>query len=143
SNATAGIFATYPQEFMSIGGAFFSEAIGTFFLLLIILAVIDKRNSNIKMLLPMIVGLSLTTIGISLGYETGFSLNGARDFGPRLFTFLCGYGVEVFSAYNFYFWVPLVAPVVGGLVAGLVYDLLIYWDKSPLNSLFGISGNSE
>ncbi|CAG8756031.1 42952_t:CDS:1, partial [Gigaspora margarita] len=64
-------------------------------------------------------------------------LNGARDFGPRLFTFIAGYGVEVFSAYNFYFWIPLVAPVLGGLFAGIIYDLLIYWGKSPVNSLIG------
>ncbi|CAG8854038.1 19924_t:CDS:2, partial [Gigaspora margarita] len=81
SNATAGIFATYPQEFMSIGGAFFSEFIGTFFLLLIILAATDERNlPNTRTLSPLIIGLALTTIAISLGYETGFSLNGARDF---------------------------------------------------------------
>ncbi|KAF0382832.1 MIP family channel protein [Gigaspora margarita] len=138
SNATAGIFATYPQEFMSIGGAFFSEFIGTFFLLLIILAATDERNlPNTRTIFPLIIGLALTTIAISLGYETGFSLNGARDFGPRLFTFIAGYGVEVFSAYNFYFWIPLVAPVLGGLFAGIIYDLLIYWGKSPVNSLIG------
>ncbi|RIB15405.1 aquaporin-like protein [Gigaspora rosea] len=138
SNATAGIFATYPQEFMSIGGAFFSEFIGTFFLLLIILAATDERNlPNTRAHFPFIIGLTLTTIAISLGYETGFSLNGARDFGPRLFTFIAGYGVEVFSAYNFYFWIPLVAPILGGLFAGIIYDLLIYWGKSPVNSLIG------
>ncbi|CAG8438806.1 12627_t:CDS:2 [Acaulospora morrowiae] len=111
ANATAGIFATYPAPFMGTLGSFFSEALGTFFLLLVILSVTDSHR-----------------------YETGFALNGARDFGPRLFTFLVGYGVEVFTASKFYFWIPLVAPVVGGLSAGFVYDSLIYWGKSPLNS---------
>jgi len=134
-NATAGIFATYPQPFMSNVGAFFSEALGTFFLLLIILALTDERNApTSRIVTPITIGLTLTAIAISFGYETGFSLNGARDFGPRLFTFLVGYGVEVFSANGFYFWIPIVAPIVGGLVAGFVYDALIYWgDKSPLN----------
>jgi len=135
SNATAGIFATYPQPFMSNAGAFFSEALGTFFLLLVILALTDERNvPSSRIVTPLTIGLTLTAIAISFGYETGFSLNGARDFGPRLFTFIVGYGTEVFTANSYYFWIPIVAPIVGGLVAGLVYDVLIYWgDKSPLN----------
>ncbi|GES87073.1 MIP family channel protein [Rhizophagus clarus] len=134
-NATAGIFATYPQPFMSIGGAFFSEAFGTFLLILVILAITDERNvPTSRIVAPITIGLTLTAIAISFGFETGFSLNGARDFGPRLFTFFIGYGIEVFTAYKFYFWIPIVAPIVGGLVAGFVYDSLIYWgDKSPLN----------
>uniref|UniRef100_A0A1D1XW34 Aquaporin-9 n=1 Tax=Anthurium amnicola TaxID=1678845 RepID=A0A1D1XW34_9ARAE len=133
--ATAGIFATYPQPFMSIGGAFFSEALGTFFLLLVILAITDERNvPTARIVTPITIGLALTAIAISLGYETGFSLNGARDFGPRLFTFLVGYGIDVFTASSFYFWIPIVAPIVGGLVAGFVYDSLLYWgEKSFLN----------
>ena len=105
------------------------------FLLLIILALTDERNApTSRIVTPITIGLTLTAIAISFGYETGFSLNGARDFGPRLFTFLVGYGVEVFSANGFYFWIPIVAPIVGGLVAGFIYDALIYWgDKSPLN----------
>lgn len=135
AKATAGIFATYPQPFMSNAGAFLSEALGTFFLLLVILAVTDERNvPTARIVTPITIGLTLTAIAISFGYETGFSLNGARDFGPRLFTFIVGYGTEVFTANGFYFWIPIIAPIVGGLVAGLVYDLLIYWgDKSPLN----------
>jgi MIP family channel proteins len=133
-NATAGIFATYPAHFMGTFGSFFSEALGTFFLLLVILAVTDERNSTSnKPVAPLIIGLALATIALSFGYETGFSLNGARDFGPRLFTFFVGYGVKVFSTSHFYFWIPLVAPIVGGLIAGFVYDSLIYWGKSPLN----------
>ncbi|CAG8667588.1 4848_t:CDS:2 [Ambispora gerdemannii] len=133
-NATAGIFATYPADFLTIPGAFFSEALGTFFLLLVILTVTDERNaSTFKSAAPIIIGLTIITIGLSSGWETGFSLNPARDFGPRLFTFFAGYGFEVFSAGKLYFWVPLAAPVVGGLIAGLVYDSLIYTGKSPLN----------
>ncbi|RIA98684.1 aquaporin-like protein [Glomus cerebriforme] len=134
-NATAGIFATYPQPFMSNTGAFFSELLGTFLLLLIILALTDERNvPSARIVTPLTIGLTLSAIAISFGYETGFSLNGARDFGPRLFTFFVGYGVDVFSASSYYFWIPIVAPVVGGLFAGLVYDSMIYWgEKSPLN----------
>jgi len=132
-NATAGIFATYPQEFVGTTAAFISEALGTFFLLLVILAVTDEKNDAVRPAAPFLIGLSLTTIGIAFGYETGFSLNAARDFGPRLFTAIAGYGVEVFTIDHWYFWVPLVAPVCGGLTAGFVYDTFIYTGKSPLN----------
>lgn len=133
--ATAGIFATYPVGFINSPGAFFSEALGTFFLVLVILATIDERNTpTSKFSAPITIGLALTTIALAGGWETGFSLNPARDFGPRLFTFFAGYGVKVFSLDHFYFWVPLVAPVFGGLAAGFVYDSLIYTgSKSPLN----------
>ncbi|KAG9295699.1 hypothetical protein G9A89_001716 [Geosiphon pyriformis] len=127
TSATAGIFATYPVDFIGVAGAFFSEALGTFFLLLIILAVTDERNTpTSKYTAAITIGLALATIALAGGWETGFSLNPARDFAPRLFTFFVGYGFQVFSASNFYFWIPLVAPVVGGLIAGAVYDGLIY-----------------
>jgi len=133
--ATAGIFATYPVGFINSPGAFFSEALGTFFLVLVILATNDERNvPTAKFSAPITIGLTLTTIALAGGWETGFSLNPARDFGPRLFTFFAGYGIKVFSLDQFYFWVPLVAPIFGGLSAGFVYDSLIYTgSKSPLN----------
>lgn len=43
-----------------------------------------------------------------------------RDFGPRLFTAIAGWGLDVFTAHGFYTWIPLVAPLVGGLAAGVV-----------------------
>jgi len=132
-NATAGIFATYPTPGLSIPTAFLTEAVGTFFLVLTILAVTDHRHNPNNTIAPLAIGLSLTCIALSFGHLTGFALNSARDFGPRLFTFLAGYGTDVWTADNYYFVVPLVAPIVGGLVSGFVYDALIYTGVSPLN----------
>lgn len=132
-NATAGIFATYPQSFNCWATSFFSEALGTFFLIFVILAVTDEKNREVAPAAPFLIGITLFVIAIALGFETGFALNGARDFGPRLFTLLAGYGFKVLTADHWYFWIPLVAPVTGGLVAGFTYDFLIYTGRSPLN----------
>ena len=50
----------------------------------------------------------------------------ARDFGPRLFTALAGWGGGVFTAAHGYWWVPIVAPCVGAVIGGTAYDLLIH-----------------
>jgi glycerol uptake facilitator-like aquaporin len=49
----------------------------------------------------------------------------ARDLMPRIFTWMAGWGSEVFTAYNYYFWIPLVGPFVGSLVAAFVYSFFI------------------
>jgi glycerol uptake facilitator protein len=56
---------------------------------------------------------------------TGYAINPARDFGPRLASSLLGWGTSVFRSHNGYFWVPLVAPLVGGVCGTLLYDLTI------------------
>lgn len=55
--------------------------------------------------------------------ETGYAINLARDFGPRLMSYFLGYGNEVWSAGNYYFWVPMVAPFFGCLFGGWLYGM--------------------
>jgi glycerol uptake facilitator-like aquaporin len=62
---------------------------------------------------------------MTCGYNSGYAINPARDFAPRLFTFLAGWGREVFSAGHHWWWVPIVGPLVGGVLGGWVYDVLI------------------
>lgn len=58
----------------------------------------------------------------------------ARDFGPRLASYAVGYGSEVFSAGDYYFWIPMVAPFFGTLFGGFLYDVFIYTGVSPINT---------
>ncbi|KAG7384870.1 hypothetical protein PHYPSEUDO_002185 [Phytophthora pseudosyringae] len=62
---------------------------------------------------------------MAFGMNTGFALNPARDFGPRLFTWSVGWGSQVFTLRDAYFWVPLVAPVLGGVIGAGAYVGLV------------------
>ncbi|KAJ3362524.1 hypothetical protein GGF32_005969 [Allomyces javanicus] len=131
SIATAGIFATYPAAYMTTVGAFFSEFIATSILLAGIYAVGDARNSVApKTYGPIAVGLLVLTIGVALGVETGYALNPARDFGPRLASFVCGYGADVFTAFEGYFWIPIVAPVLGGVFGGYMFKAFCFFGEA-------------
>jgi len=73
---------------------------------------------------PLIIGLLVVAIGASFGLNTGYAINPARDFGPRLWIgFVSGF--ESFSVNNYYFWIPIVAPLAGGVVGGFIFDYTI------------------
>jgi len=124
---TAGIWATYPQPFLSVfPGGFIDQVVGTALLVGVIFAITDTRNSPAPAgLTPVVVGLLVLLIGATFGFNSGYAINPARDFGPRLFTFVAGWGGEVFRAGNGWWWVPIVAPCVGGVVGGWVYDFFV------------------
>jgi aquaglyceroporin related protein len=68
-------------------------------------------------------------------WETGYAINLARDFGPRLMSYFVGYGGGVWSAGGYYFWIPMVAPFCGTMFGGFLYDLFIYTGpESPVNT---------
>jgi len=125
ATATAGIFSTYPQPYLSLGGGFLDQVVGTALLMLGIFAISDRKNAGPAAGGPVLVGGLVAVIGMSFGLNAGYAINPARDFGPRLFTALAGWGGEVFTAGGGWWWVPIVAPCLGALLGGFVYDLLI------------------
>jgi MIP family channel proteins len=127
AQATAGIFATYPQPFLStMPGGLVDQVVGTALLVLVILALGDARNlAPDPKIGPLVVGALIVLIGMCFGYNAGYAINPARDFGPRVFTALAGWGGEVFRAGNGWWWVPIVGPLVGGVLGGAVYDFFI------------------
>jgi MIP family channel proteins len=126
--ATAGIWATYPQGYLSIAGGFVDQVVGTALLLIGVFALVDARNANVPpYLVPIAVGLLVLVIGATFGLNSGYAINPARDLGPRLFTAVAGWGGEVFRAGNGWWWVPVVAPPIGALVGAFTYDALITW----------------
>ena len=122
---TAGIFATYPQPFLSTGGALVDQIFGTTLLMLVISAIGDSRNNAIGNLGPVAVGLLVMAIGMAFGFNAGYAINPARDLGPRLLTFVAGWGSQVFTANQYYFWVPIVGPLVGGPLGAILYEGLV------------------
>jgi MIP family channel proteins len=124
---TAGIFATYPQPYLTtFPGGFIDQVVGTAILIAVILGITDQRNAPAPAgLTPVIVGLLVVGIGAAFGVNCGYAINPARDLGPRMFTSLAGWGSEVFRAGNHWWWVPVVAPLIGGVLGGWVYDLFV------------------
>ena len=127
AQGTGGIFATYPQPFLStMPGGFIDQVVGTAILMGVIFALIDTRNTPPGAgLTPVVVGLLVVGIGGAFGFNSGYAINPARDFGPRLFTAVAGWGSEVFRAGNAWWWVPIVAPPIGAVLGGWIYDLCI------------------
>jgi len=127
AQGTAGIWATYPQQFLStFPGGVIDQVVGTALLVAVIFGITDSRNSPAPAgLAPVVVGLLVVLIGATFGFNSGYAINPARDFGPRLFTFVAGWGSEVFRAGNSWWWVPVVAPCIGGIAGGWMYDAFI------------------
>lgn len=125
--ATAGIWATYPQPFLStVPGGLIDQIVGTALLIVMIFALGDRRNlAPSGNLAPVLVGAAVLLIGMTFGYNAGYAINPARDFAPRLFTALAGWGAEVFRAGDHWWWVPIVGPCIGGVLGGYLYDLFI------------------
>jgi glycerol uptake facilitator-like aquaporin len=124
---TAGIWATYPQDYLSnVPGGLVDQIVGTALLMMVICAVSDQRNMKVPAVFgPVLVGATVLAIGMTYGLNSGYAINPARDLGPRLFTYVAGWGPQVFTANNHWWWVPVVGPSIGAVMGGLVYDLLI------------------
>ncbi|KAF8913651.1 aquaporin-like protein [Mucidula mucida] len=125
--ATAGNFGTFSLDYMTNVSCFFTEFLGTAILVLVILAVTDARNSPPPSgLLPLVLFIVFLGIAASLGMQTGFALNPARDLGPRILTSMVGYGTEVYTFRNHYWiWCPIMASILGAQIATLLYDTIL------------------
>jgi glycerol uptake facilitator protein len=134
--ATFSIFATFPAGYFHGGyaGPLIDQVVGTAFLLIFVVALIDLRNTAVgSNLAPLAIGLAVAAIGMSYGANAGYAINPARDFGPRLFAYFAGWGkVALPGSYNSgglmfsgYFWIPIVGPLIGGVIGVVLYDLFI------------------
>ena len=133
---TYSIFATFPAPYFhgGIGGPLIDQIVGTAFLVMLVVAVIDARNTAVGSNLgPLIIGFIVAAIGASYGANAGYAINPARDFGPRLFAWIAGWGkVALPGTYNAvgfhfsnYWWIPIVGPLIGGVIGVVIYDLFI------------------
>ncbi|MHB1568602.1 MAG: MIP/aquaporin family protein [Solirubrobacteraceae bacterium] len=131
SLGTYSTFATFPAPYFgSWVGPFVDQVVGTFFLALFVWAITDEFNLPVgSNMTPFIVGMVVMAIGISFGANAGYAINPARDFGPRLFAWIAGWGKEAmpgnYGNVNDYFWIPIVGPLVGAAIASWLYDFAI------------------
>jgi MIP family channel proteins len=140
--ATAGIFATYPSPHLStFPGGLIDQVVGTALLIACIFGITDAKNNGVPpYLAPLCVGALVVLIGMTFGFNCGYAINPARDFGPRLFTAVGGWGKAVFTAgdsrYWGWWWVPIAGPLAGGILGAFTYDFFVRPGaiKEPMDS---------
>ncbi|NWU09414.1 AQP10 protein, partial [Cephalopterus ornatus] len=94
---TASIFATYPADYVSVTNGFVDQVIGTGVLILGVMGIMDSRNRGVPdSLIPIVIAMLVLSIESSMCANCGCPLNPTRDIGPRLFTYVAGWGPEVF-----------------------------------------------
>ncbi len=118
--AKLGVFATIPAV-RAKWSNFFSEFLGTFILITGLLFI--GANEFSEGLNPIVVGLLILAIGLSLGGTTGYAINPARDLGPRIAHFLLPIAGKGSSDWG-YSWIPVFGPLLGGGFGALFYNLL-------------------
>lgn len=114
------VFCTAPAERHTVAN-FISEFIGTFVLLFGLSAL--GANKFAEGLNPLAVGALVLSIGLSLGGSTGYAINPARDLGPRIAHFFLPIHGKGDSDWG-YSWIPVVAPILGGIAGALAHHLL-------------------
>lgn len=114
--------------------ALFIQVFGTAILSGVVIALLDPKNVEVpKYFLPVLIGLTIGVVGMAFGFNCGYAINPARDFGPRVLTSFAGWGLDVFSVngYN-WFWIPIVAPHIGAICGAVGYYVFIglHWPKN-------------
>jgi glycerol uptake facilitator protein len=100
-----------------------SEVIGTFVLVFGVLAIVANAEPGSSGLTPLLIGILVFAIGLSLGGPTGYAINPARDLGPRIAHAVLPIAGKGSSDWE-YSWVPVAGPIVGGVLGALAYTAL-------------------
>jgi glycerol uptake facilitator protein len=98
-----------------------TEIIGTFLLVFGVLAIFANKATAADALGGLLVGLLVLAIGLSLGGPTGYAINPARDLGPRIMHAILPIPGKGGSDWS-YAWIPVVAPIIGGVLGALAFD---------------------
>jgi glycerol uptake facilitator protein len=125
--AVRGVFCTAPAVRHTVGNLL-TEIIGTFVLVVGVLAIPSVKNLKPETgfssgLGPLLVGVIVWSIGLSLGGPTGYAINPARDLGPRLAHAMLPIPGKADSDWG-YAWIPVLGPIIGGAAGALFYKFL-------------------
>lgn len=134
--AKLGVFCTAPA-IRRTGPNLITEIIGTAVLVFGVLTILRPENLNPDTGWstgqgPMLVGLLVFAIGLSLGGPTGYAINPARDLGPRLAHFFLPIKGKGDSDWS-YAWIPVAGPIIGGVIGALAYRVLWPADAQALS----------
>jgi glycerol uptake facilitator protein len=114
-----GVFSTAPAIYNTPANVI-CEIIGTFVLVFGVFGIF--ANDLAPGLAPLLVGLLVLGIGLSLGGPTGYAINPARDLGPRIAHAVLPIAGKGGSDWG-YAWIPVVAPIIGGILGALAYTV--------------------
>lgn len=118
--AKLGVFSTGPA-IRNLPANFLTEVIATFILVFVVLSIgVPKSADGLS---PLVVGLLILALGLAYGGPTGYALNPARDLGPRIMHALLPIAGKGDSDWN-YSWVPVFAPIVGGILGALLFNMV-------------------
>jgi glycerol uptake facilitator protein len=129
-----GVFCTAPAIYRTVPNLI-TEIIGTAMLVFGVLGIVGniqqiQQASDVDLsavfqfgLVPLIVGLLVLAIGLSLGGPTGYAINPARDLGPRIAHAVLPVAGKGGSDWG-YSWIPVVGPIIGGVLGAWLYNIL-------------------
>jgi glycerol uptake facilitator protein len=128
AGGAAGVFFTHPGAGITPFHAFGDEVVLTAFLIFGIFAITEQYNemapgANFGALM---IGFLVALIGASMGYLEAWAINPARDFGPRFFCSVAGWGSSALPSPDNYWWIPILGPLLGGALGGGAYQFLIH-----------------
>ena len=130
-NETYRIWTTNPQASVSNLTHFWDQLFSTFLFQFLILAIVDRPNSGlIDYLRPAGVGLIVFALAVGFSYNCGGGVNPARDFPPRCFAAIT-WGIGIFTIHDYYFWIPIVAPLLGAPLGAFAYVFFIETHNYP------------
>ncbi|CAF0930816.1 unnamed protein product [Rotaria sp. Silwood1] len=123
NNGTADIFFTMPEDGIPQWNLFFDQLIGTAVLMIFIMALGNDFNHMIsEVAKPFAFTLIIFAITSAFARNSGAAINPARDLGPRLFAaFIYGWK-EVFQSNNYFFWIPIMGPIVGAIIGVWIFE---------------------
>jgi glycerol uptake facilitator protein len=114
------VFSTGPA-IRNYGWNLVTEVVGTFLLVLGVLAIVANAAPGESGLTPLLIGFLVLAIGLSLGGPTGYAINPARDLGPRIIHAIMPIPGKGTSDWG-YSWVPVIGPLIGGALGALAYE---------------------
>jgi glycerol uptake facilitator protein len=114
------VFCTAPAIRNTVANLI-TEIIGTFMLVFGVLAIVGNNYNAAVGIVPLLIGLLVLAIGLSLGGPTGYAINPARDLGPRIIHAILPIPGKGPSDWG-YAWIPVLGPLMGGALGALAFD---------------------
>ena len=134
TNVAYEVWTTIPQDHVSNLNIFWDQLFSTLLLQFLIMSIMDRPNAGlIHHLKPVGVSLIIFAVSTCFSYNSGGAMNPIRDFPPRCFTAIL-YGSSVFQIHDYYFWIPIIGPLIGAPIGAFLYIFFIETHHYPASN---------